>query len=338
MTMPSESAAPQPQAAPAKPEPRPYQPPPHDSALLTVLNETERYKRALDPTTDAEAWTMACRLYKIPGFCGLRSIEDAYTRILLGRVLGLPAAIAIQAIDMIPSRTVDGDRLTPSLRSKAKVAICLSRRDVIEYVREVEITNERCTWEIKRVGGQPQRETFTMDDARVAGLVGRGDKATKEGVSMNNYDRHPKPMLRARASGRLCDREAADLMHGMATAEEVEDDSRIDDLIEKVDGPATPPPPPPQANARDFTVEAAILKDRIAVAGNGTPDQKKQVRADVAKFVKEAPSAEADDVKRFYGVILGSQAAANGAQPTANTNGGAADRSADSLFGPQGAR
>ena len=61
-------------------------------------------------------------------------------------------------------------------------------------IRAVELTDEVCTLEGERGDdpGHPQRYTFSMDDARKAGLAGN-----------HSWKKYPKAMLSARATSAL---------------------------------------------------------------------------------------------------------------------------------------
>jgi hypothetical protein len=78
-----------------------------------------------------------------------------------------------------------------------------------------ELTNTRATWCARRAGSeQVTRVTFTMDDARRAGL----DRKP-------NWLHYPRPMLSARASAELCRAVFADVIGGLAALEEASDET-----------------------------------------------------------------------------------------------------------------
>jgi hypothetical protein len=268
----------------------PRKAPAHDSTILeSVLTETEKWRNALEATTGEEAWLEAQRFAK-SGMCGIQSPEDAYIRIKTGRSLGMPSTASIQGIDVIESR--------PSLKAKTKQALCLSRKDVIEYFRMLSTSDEESTWEAKRHGDPPIKFQYTIAMAQKALLLDRGK--TDEAKRNNNWAKHPASMLRARASGTLADIVASDLMLGLPTTEEMED-VRADRLEREARGevPVQPITPPPQAApSRDWDSERAILLHRINDAVS--LDSLKPIRMEIGKFIEEAPAEHGDAVKAQY--------------------------------------
>jgi hypothetical protein len=82
-----------------------------------------------------------------------------------------------------------------------------------EYFREVETTDTHSTWETTRRGDmQPRQFTFTIDDARCAGLMNR-----------DNWQAYPKRMLAARAKKYLAQDVYPDVIGGLLSVEEATD-------------------------------------------------------------------------------------------------------------------
>lgn len=278
------------------------------SIIEGVLIDTERYRLALEPTTQDEGWEVA----QAAADAGLvASPAEGFARILIGRPLGIPSMASIQGIALIENAKT-GLR-TACMYAKLKLGLLQSRKNVVEYFRPKELTNEKATWVAKRRGEEEISYTFTIEDARIAGLVGRGDAKTREGVSMNNYDRHPGPMLQWRACGRLADIVGADVLNSLATREDIEDENRQarEERQEMAYAAsrgelAAPVAPPQAAPPRDFSSEAAALKQDIADAIS-TKDKAKQkaVRERFKKLEAEAPLEIVEDTKRFYNMALG---------------------------------
>jgi hypothetical protein len=265
--------------------------PAHDASILeSVMTETEKWRNALESTTGQEAWLEAGRVFRA-GMCGVQSIEDAYIRIRTGRSLGMPAMASIQGIDLIDGR--------PSLKARTKIALCLSRNDVIKYFRLISTSDEESTWEAQRIGDPPQRFQYTIAMAEKAGLTSRGK--TEEAKKNSNWVKHTAAMLRARASGTLADLVAADITLGLETSE-VMIDVR-DERMERDGGGAAatdqPTAPPPQAApSRDWDSERAILLHRINDAVS--LESLKPIRMEIGKFIEEAPTEHGDAVKAQY--------------------------------------
>ena len=184
--------------------------------LKDAKDEIESAQKALairpahvtEPTTFEQAWKFAEIVARSKMF-GVKSPDDAFVRMSTGMQLGLSAVQSLNLIDAIPGK--DGST-RPSLRAKLKVALCMRHPDV-EYIRCVESTNERATYEMKRRGREPRRLTWTIDDARKAGLFPGKD----------NWDKYTAAMLRARASSDLVEIEAPDISNGLSTTEEAID-------------------------------------------------------------------------------------------------------------------
>jgi hypothetical protein len=305
-TQNTNGSAPAAQAEPAK----------RNAALLeSILSETERYRLALEPTTQDEGWDVAEAAYNaklVP------SADDGFARILIGRPLGIPAMASIQGIALIDQKSTG--LKVPCMYAKLKLAILQSHKDAIEYIRPKKggLTNTSATWLGKRVGEEEVEYTFTIEDARIAGLVGRGSSQQQRGdgqqVSMNNYDRHPGPMLQWRACGRLCDIIGAKELNGITTREDLEDENAQlrAELAELADAAArgelrqTLDAPPQAKPARDFGAEAAALRKALTEAiASKSNKAMKAFREAYDKFKTDAPSELSEEIQRFYSAEVG---------------------------------
>jgi hypothetical protein len=268
--------------------PAPKKPPAHDAGILEDILNATKWKSALEATTDDESWKEAQRFFK-SGMCGIASVEDAWCRLRTGRSLGMPATASIQGIDVIEGR--------PALRARTKVALCLSRNDVIEHFRLISTSDEECTYEAKRRGDPPIRFQYTIAMAEKAGLTNRGK--TEEAKKASNWVKHTASMLRARASGGLADIVAADLTLGLQTTEELID-MRDERVAAGEVAPYVPPPQQPSqaAEARDFASEAALMVHELSKIA--TMEALKAANANVGKFVREAPEEHGASVKSEY--------------------------------------
>ncbi len=131
--------------------------------------------------------------------------NDLLVILLTGRDLGLSVAESMRAIYVVKGR--------PSLASAFKVARA-KQHPGCQYFRLVESTPERATWETKRTGDPgPTRLTWTISQAKAAGLTGKGTWAA-----------FPEAMLRWRAASALVDAVFPDAAFGLLPSkEEVED-------------------------------------------------------------------------------------------------------------------
>jgi hypothetical protein len=127
--------------------------------------------------------------------------------ILYGRELGLGPIQALQSIDVIDGR--------PAVSAEMARALALSAGHEL-YVEET--TTTRCVVRGRRAGGgEWVTVTWTMDDAKRAGLDGRP-----------NYRKHPRRMLQARATAELCHLLFSDAIGGMPfLVEEAQDDTDL---------------------------------------------------------------------------------------------------------------
>lgn len=120
-----------------------------------------------------------------------------------GAELGLKPLQSLQNLAVINGR--------PALWGDAVIALVLSS-PVCEYVNE-EDDGETATCRVKRKGGQEQVRTFSMEDAKRAGLAG------KQGP----WSQYPKRMRQMRARAFALRDVFPDVLRGMAVAEELQD-------------------------------------------------------------------------------------------------------------------
>lgn len=125
--------------------------------------------------------------------------------ILYGGELGLGPMQSLQSIDVIDGRPAVSAEMGRSLAFAAGHEI---------YIEET--TTQRCIARGRRSGSREWVNiTWTMDDAKRAGLDGR-----------QNWRRHPRRMLQARATSELCHLLFSDAIGGMPfTLEELHDDT-----------------------------------------------------------------------------------------------------------------
>ena len=161
-------------------------------------------KMALVPRSVGDAMSMSQHLAKsklVPDHFRNKP-EDVFLAINYGLEIGLGPAASLRAISVIKG--------TPSLRADAMVGLALSSGHA-EYFRCVESDGQKATYETKRKGSpQAERKTFTIEDAKTAGLAGS-----------NTYKSYPKHMLEARAKSWLARDVYPDLLHGIYSTEEV---------------------------------------------------------------------------------------------------------------------
>lgn len=161
-----------------------------------------------------------------------------------GAEIGLPPLQAMQNLAVVNGR--------PSLWGDAMIALVRGSGKLEAITEDVGDTSATCT--VKRKGEAPTSRTFTMEDAKRAGLAG------KQGP----WSQYPKRMLQMRARAWALRDVFPDVLRGVAMAEEAQDQP-----AEKHMGTAEQVPPP-------------------AIAAPASRAEK--ARAAVAKAAKPAPA------------------------------------------------
>lgn len=201
-----------------------------------------------------------------------------------GAELGLKPLQAMQNLAVINGR--------PALWGDAVIALVRSS-PLCEYVIETD-DGGTATCKVKRRGEPEQVRTFGMDDAKAAGLSG------KQGP----WTQYPKRMRQMRARAFALRDVFPDVLRGLPVAEEV-----MDTPTEKHMGPAevVPPPEKPVWTAEDWQASMPMVLKGIArgktiddalawlrAKADVTPEQEKQLRAEVAKAQQPAQPAPTD--------------------------------------------
>lgn len=263
-------------------------PPVTSTALARPRAPDDEFRLALEPSSFQQAGTIAGHILK-SGMFKVKSLDDALIRIMTGRALGLPMFASLRGI-----YSVNG---AVGLESKLKVALCLQRPDC-EYFYCTERSATQSTWVAKRKGRPKEQSlTFTIAEAKMAGLL---DYDTPEKKAAAAWTRFPADMLVARASGKLADLVWPEASYGLPSTDELEDMRAIDTTGETV---APVVDVPQAAPARDFSTEADALKQRIVDAK--TPEARKAVRAEIAKFIEVCGEPYATEIGNFYNMTYG---------------------------------
>ena len=190
------------------PVPRQLPPPPPKPETTALVPAAEpapnEWERGLEPRCMADAVRLAHRMHDSRMFSAYGTPQAVLSTMLLGRELGMPAMGALRSVHIIEGKH--------SLSADLMVALVL-KSGMAEYFQVVESTDTICTFETKRKGApQPQRLSYTIDDAEKAGIARKG-----------NWAKMPKQMLRARAKSELARLEYPDLLAGLYTPEELRD-------------------------------------------------------------------------------------------------------------------
>ena len=137
----------------------------------------------IEPATMAELRAFASDAGKT-GFYGAKSPEQALLIAMTGRDLGLSYAQSLRAFHVIEGK--------PTMTSDGMVAAILASGKAL-YFTTLETSATSCTVATQRKGSPVASQmTFTMEDARRAGLAGKA-----------MWSKYPREMLRARAKAAL---------------------------------------------------------------------------------------------------------------------------------------
>jgi len=201
---------------------------------------------------------------------------ETLAAILYGRELGIGPMQALQQINVIKGKPSASPELMRALVRRAGHSIAT-----------IESTPETCVLEGKRADdGTIERSTFTIADARTAGLAGGGAWKT-----------YPKAMLLARATSQLCRSLFADVISGISyTPEE----------LTSIDAPTIRPLDVAPVQLDPDLVPAAIAKRQLLDACGGDVDRAKAIwngrgmepltDADVDALIEQATNKTPDDL------------------------------------------
>lgn len=140
---------------------------------------------------------------------------DVFVTIMAGMELGMAPMAALRSIHIIKGQ--------PVLSADAMVA-CAQSSGACEYFRAIESNNRIATYETKRKGSEPVQRSFTIDDARTAGLL-----------SNPTWKKYPAAMLRARCKADL----ARDVYPDAVAGTYIHDEAR--DFSDHNGTPSAPP-------------------------------------------------------------------------------------------------
>jgi hypothetical protein len=222
--------------------------------------EQSQTRVALTPTTIKEAIEFAELLSKsslIPKeFVG--NPGNIIVAIQWGAELGLAPMQAMQSIAVINGR--------PSIWGDTPLAL-VRASGLLDAIQE-DIRDDGATCTVKRRGAVPISRTFTVDDAKLAGLWG---KRGREG-GPTPWVTYPKRMLQLRARAFALRDEFTDVLRGMPIGEEMVG-HEIDITPQTLGGAVQLPPSTPKMYpAADFEANLPAWRDVIA-SGRKTAEE-----------------------------------------------------------------
>jgi hypothetical protein len=159
----------------------------------------------LSLTTDLKLASTLVKSGLLPS--AIKSPEAALVIILTGRELGLAPLQALRSISVVEGK--------PTLSADLLLALAYKSGLCTGY-EILELTDEKCVVQISRNGQVKPPYSYTIEEARKAGLANRP-----------NWQRHTKAMLRARATSAACRAYFPDVVLGLYTPDELEDLSPV---------------------------------------------------------------------------------------------------------------
>lgn len=195
------------------------------AAELVVVNErTDGWIRVLQPVAELASQVAGTEFVPV----AIRQKPAAITAaILFGRELEMPPMQALSQVHVVEGR--------PSLSAEHMRAMVLSAGHELSYDLSVpmQVTATGRRWIGRNpingtpTYGAPTAVTWNVAMAERAGLMGK-----------NNWKRHPRQMLEARATAELCRLIFADVTHGLPSVDELEDGDLYDESPADPSGPA----------------------------------------------------------------------------------------------------
>lgn len=204
---------------------------------------------------------------------------DILVTFLTGLELGLSPMQSLRGLHVIKGKAI--------MSAQLQVALVM-RSPTCKYFRPVETTDERATYETLREGyPEPTRLTFTIQQARQAGLF----------ASNANFTKYPAAMLMARASSALARAVYPDLLLGVY--EESEADEIRGTQPEPLPRTVAPVSPirPAQAAVVDTTATPTVEPKSLPQGGQA----KSPALAEPEDAPVLAAIEEAQDLRGLYG-------------------------------------
>lgn len=170
------------------------------TAMATMQGEVVLHDPAMEfVQTLPQRWQLAKMLHA-SGMSRQKSPEGVMAVVLKGYELGLPPMAALSNLDFFDGNFV--------IRAHAQLAIASARYGVTMEL--LESTTTTCRLRLRRPRWEPVEESYTIEEAKVAGLLGK-----------NNWKNYPKDMLYNRALSRGIKRICPEVGAGVFDPDEV---------------------------------------------------------------------------------------------------------------------
>jgi hypothetical protein len=256
------------------------------SALALTSGAEEVEIHSIQQALDVGIMVFKSRMFK-----NVESPEAAAMMLLKARSLGQSGFWGLDNLHVVEGQ----------LGIKADAVLALVLQDPsCEYLEFAETTDEKATLVGKRRGRPEFRYTYTIEDAKRALLLDRGE--TEEKRAKSNWNRYRKNMLRARCVTDVARMYFPGATKGMRSVEELHDEGRetitIDPKTGEVlaeNGKAVVLPTPP---AKDWKPEADDLAAKVDAAKS--PDDFKAANKAIVELKDKMPALYLDPVIEKY--------------------------------------
>lgn len=162
-----------------------------------------QFEHGLEPTTMGAAWQLAKGVFQSRLYPQLATPEAVWAIIIRGREMGLGALTALDTIVMIKGK--------PALSAHLIIARA-KMHPQCEYFQLVSSDETAAEWVCLRKGNpEPTRMRYTIQQAALAGLAGRG-----------NWETRPVELLRKTAGVQLARVEFPEAAIGVHSIEELD--------------------------------------------------------------------------------------------------------------------
>ncbi len=191
--------------------------------------------------------------------------SDVLVMIITGVELGLSPMQSIRGLHVIKGKAV--------MSADLQVALVKKHSDCV-YFRLVESTGTKAMYETERKGEQKTCMSFTIDQAKNAGLLGN-----------DNWRKYPDAMLRARCSSALARAVYPDLTMGVYEQDEAE-----------AFGAPHAPAPSPAVVERELNPPPPLAMQQVVPVASGkrTAEVKAQLAARQSRIVVETNDGEVE--------------------------------------------
>lgn len=258
----------------------------HSNGVQMVPSAPEQ-RLALEPKSFEDGMRLA-ELIVESGMFGVKNRADAFVRISTGVALGLSAVQSLRGIYVISGKA--------GLSADLMMALCLQSPDC-EYFRMVESSPRGATFVAKRRSDpKPTELSFTIDDAKTAGLTGNA-----------MYTKYPAQMLRARCIAALARLVFPERCHGLYTPDELKTGEVTKDEIPEAEL-VEPMPTAEVAKAAAKVVAAVEKPDYLAIGAElegklsmvETPSEIAALRSEYRPKFKGAPKDIGERIKALF--------------------------------------